>query len=139
MKGKKTNTKMINDMVFKDRNEIHLARHIFHILGVGLILAGYLYLPRQTVLLLLFLTMFLIISVDLMRHHIKGLQSFVLHVFGPLMRRQEVHQVTGFSWLLLGNFIIVLLFPIKIVALSLMMLGIADPISQCCGCPIWQG
>ena len=49
------------------------------------------------------------------------------------MRRQELHNLSSMSWLLLGNFIIMSLFSSEIVTLSLLMLAIGDPICNIIG------
>ena len=75
----------------------------------------------------------MVIIADLLRKRVLVLQNFVLTVFGQFMRRQELNNLSGISWLLLGNFIIMTLFPPKVVTLSLLMLAIGDPICNIIG------
>ena len=49
------------------------------------------------------------------------------------MRRQELHNLSSMSWLFLGNFIIMFLFPPEIVTLSLLILAIGDPVCNIIG------
>ena len=70
---------------------------------------------------------------DLLRKRLFFLQNFVLIVFGQFMRRQELHNLSSMSWLLLGSFITMVLFPADVVTLSLLMLAIGDPICNIIG------
>ena len=124
---------MDNVPFFKARGEIHIARKLFHVIGVVLILIGYLYLPRQIALLALIGVMLIIIPVDILRQKIPLLQKIVFYTFGRLMQKEEINSLSGFSWLLAGSFIIIVLFPVKVVTLSLLMLGIGDPICNIVG------
>ena len=88
---------------------------------------------RKEFLISLAIVIVIFIIGDLLRRRIFVLQSFVLSVFGQFMRRQELHNLSSMSWLLLGNFIIMSLFSSEIVTLSLLMLAIGDPICNIIG------
>ena len=67
--------RMHNVPSFKARGEIHIARKLFHVIGVMIILIGYLYLPRQIALLALIGVMLIIIPVDVLRQKFPFLQK----------------------------------------------------------------
>ncbi len=125
-------TKM-SKFILKDRNEIHIARKLLHIIGVGIILGFYLYLSRNDSLFFLMLTTVFLFTVELLRKKVPFIQNMVLHAFSHVMRKEEINGFSGISWLFIGIFIIVYLFPIEVVTLSLLMLGIGDPVCNIIG------
>lgn len=123
----------ISKTLLKGRNEIHIARKLLHVIGVGFILLCYHYLSLKESIFFLALAVVVTVTVDYLRKRLLFLQDFVINIFGQFMRKQELHQLSGLSWLLLGTLIIVILFPVKIVTLSLLMLAIGDPICNLVG------
>ena len=119
--------------ILKGRNEIHIARKLLHVIGVGFIIFCYNYLSVKESIFFLALAFITTITVDCLRKRLLFLQDFVINIFGQFMRRQELHQLSGLSWLLLGSLIVVVLFPVEIVTLSLLMLAIGDPICNLVG------
>ena len=54
-------------------------------------------------------------------------------MFHIVIRENEVNKLSGNSYLLSGVLMIVLLFPAKVVSLTLLFLAFADPIASCIG------
>lgn len=112
------------------RSDLHLSRKIWHFLGVMLIAVFYNNLSRASAIQWISFTAFLFILVDILRQQSPRLNHIMLKVFGPLMRESERNNLAGTTYLLLGVFIIISLFPRDIVRLSLYFLAIADPIAS---------
>jgi len=117
----------------KGRSEQHLARKVFHVTGVALIIALYHLLERQTGLLLLGTIISILIPLDFLRRNLTWLNEAAVMLFGSIMRKEEQKTYTGVTFLLVGAFIVIFFFPKDIVTLSLIMLGLGDPISSIVG------
>ncbi|HEX4924252.1 MAG TPA: phosphatidate cytidylyltransferase [Bdellovibrionales bacterium] len=117
----------------KLRNDLHIARRVWHVCGVLLIVAIFNLVPRPVSLGLLVAAIGIFIPLDLLRTRKPALNRIALNWFDAVMRNSEVHQLSGLSYLLFGTFIIVYLFPAKIVTLALLMLAVGDPTSSVVG------
>lgn len=120
----------MNSHTLKDKSDLHLARKIWHFLGVILIVVVYHNVTRPVALQMITLFGSAVIIFDLVRQHNKGIGEFAIRFFGPVMRKSEINRLTGSSYLMLGVFIIVALFPTEVVKLSLFFLATADPIAS---------
>lgn len=117
----------------KVRSDLHLARRMYHMLGVGIITAFYYFLPRQD-MLALFLTFTVVcLLVDIVRLKSKTLNDKLLAAFGSFIRKSEVNGVTGMTYLCIGVTTVSVIFPKEITTLSLLMLAVGDPISSIFG------
>jgi diacylglycerol kinase (CTP) len=117
----------------KLRTDLHLARRIWHVSGVLLIVTIFNLVPRPVSLALLILAIAVFVPLDLLRTRIPSLNKIALNWFDGVLRNSEVHNLSGMSYLLFGTLIIVSLFPEKIVTLSLLMLSVGDPVSSVTG------
>lgn len=117
----------------KQRTDVHLARKIWHFSGVMLIAGIYSQVSRTLALQLISFFTFLCIVIDLVRHQWPPANRVMMAIFRPVMREHEKNRIAGISYLLLGSFIIILLFPKSIVLLSLLFLGVADPLASYVG------
>jgi dolichol kinase len=117
-------------MRLKARNDIHLARRIWHFCGVLTIFLCYVYIPeahrRSAVLILCGVPVLL----DIGRQFIPGLNHTLTKLFGPFMRTEEAHRIAGMSYMLAGCGLVILLFPEPVVRLSLLMFSVADPLAS---------
>jgi diacylglycerol kinase (CTP) len=114
----------------KKRSDIHLARKIWHVVGVGIMTMAYAYLPHRYSIGLLLLTCAFAIPLDLLRQKYQGFNELIVHIFKPIMRDQEVHKTAGTTYLLSGVAVVALIFPRDIVLLTLLFLAFADPIAS---------
>ena len=73
------------------------------------------------------------IPLDFWRIKSPKVQSFFMRFAQRWMRSNEIQQLTAASYLFAGTFIVVSLFPKKIAVLSLILLGIGDPVSSIFG------
>lgn len=120
-------------MPLKARNDIHLARRIWHFGGVTLILLLYTLIPDRHRVLATIVLCGSPILLDVLRKFSPLLNRIFLFCFRPFMRESERHQLAGLSYMLGGSALIILLFPRPVVHLSLMMFAVADPLASYVG------
>ena len=117
----------------KVRSDLHLARRLYHMLGVSIIAVLYYFMPRKEMLILFVgFTVFCLV-IDLVRLKSKKLNDKLLVTFGSFARKSEVNGLTGMTYLTIGVTAIAVIFPKEIVTLSLFMLAVGDPISSIFG------
>lgn len=124
---------LMEQQKLKARSEIHYARKIWHFVGVMVIVAIYSQVSRSMALQLMTSFAFLFIVVDLTRHQWPSANRALLSVFHPIMREHERHALAGTTYLMLGVFLIILLFPRPVATLALLFLGVADPLASYVG------
>lgn len=119
----------ITRQYLKKRSDTHIARKIWHFSGVLLIIVIYHNLSRSLSLQLITFFASLFVLIDVMRAYSPKLNKVLLSLFHPIMREHERSSLAGTSYLLVGTFLIVFLFPKSIVTLSLIFLAVADPVA----------
>lgn len=119
--------------VFKRRSDMHLARKTWHMLGVLLMVVIHERVTKDTALILLLLTMIVFVVPDVLRQYSTKLNDIFIGIFQSVIRENEVHKLSGNSYLISGVLLLVLFFPAKIVTLTLFFLAFADPIASCIG------
>lgn len=119
--------------VFKRRSDMHLARKTWHMLGVLLMIAIHERVSREMAITLLLLTMLVFVVPDILRQYSTKLNEIFIGLFQTVIRESEVHKLSGNSYLISGVLLLVLLFPAKIVTLTMFFLAFADPIASCIG------
>lgn len=124
---------LLGNLELKTRSDLHIARKIWHMAGVSLIVLLYYLLPRNVALTILACFAIFGISLDLLRQKYPGLNDFVVHAMGMIMRKTEVNKLAGTTYLLIGVSIVVVFFPPQVAGLSLLFLAFADPIASYCG------
>ncbi len=114
-------------MPFKQRDDIHLARRLWHFFGVLFIFSLYwIVTPNQAVGLALGFSAFMI-AFDWARLRNPRLGQFFVWLFGPFLREDERQRYAASTGMMAGITVIILLFPKTVVLLSLLFLAIADP------------
>lgn len=117
----------------KQRADLHLARRIWHACGVFLIAFIYWMSTRTLSISLLSLATLVFVLPDIYRLRNPVFNQFVIKWFRPILRNTEIHQLSGVTFLILGVFLIALIFPKPIVALSLLFLAFGDPVASIVG------
>ena len=74
-----------------------------------------------------------LLLLDVLRQKSERLNKFSIIMFGAVMRRREIHGLTGTTYLLIGAAVILALFPHPIVSLSLLFLALGDPAASLVG------
>jgi diacylglycerol kinase (CTP) len=117
-------------MTLRARNDIHLARRIWHFSGVMFIAGLYWVLPQNKAQVAALSMSAILIGCDLARLRIARLNSFFTWLFRPVLRDSELHRISGITSMLAGVTLIVLVFPRTAVLLSLFFVAIADPLAS---------
>lgn len=119
--------RMIN---LKQKSDLHIARKVWHMLGVCVIAGLYAYLPESTSLFWLTLVTVIAISMDVIRLKNPSFNDLVMSAMGPIMRKSEVDRLAGTTYLFSGVTLIAYIFPPNIVLLTLLFLAFADPMAS---------
>ncbi len=114
----------------KQHHDVHLARKIWHFLGVIFIAVCYHNLERSEAIRFLMIFGTLCISIDLLRLSNQRINEWAIRILRPIMRDSEKNKLAGTTYLIVGVFVIVLFFDPLIVKLSLLFLAFADPIAS---------
>ena len=113
----------------KKRSDLHIARKIWHILGVLVIIVSFMNLSRfQSLVTLSFFTL-LFVGFDVLRLQYSFLNKIALAVMAPFIREQERNSLAGTTYLLTSSLLVIWLFPKNIALLSLVFLAFADPLA----------
>jgi diacylglycerol kinase (CTP) len=117
-------------MSFKARNDIHLARRIWHFAGVLVIFALYWVLsPRQALIASVAISV-LLIGFDFSRLYLPFFNRLFTFLFRPVLRDSERLKLSGLSYLMAGVTVIVAFFPKPVGLLALLFLAVADPLAS---------
>lgn len=112
------------------RSDVHWARKIWHMAGVGTMFVAYQLLPYWLSLSILVLAWFAFVPADLLRQKNEQLNRRLIAWFKPIIRKCEIDRVSGSSYLLSGVLIIDCLFAREVVSIALLFLAFADPIAS---------
>jgi len=118
---------------FKNRSDIHWARKIWHMTGVFLIFSVYRLVPPLTAVFLIGVAWLCFVPFDLLRQRRPQLNEWAFKIFGPIMRKSEMHKIAGTTYLLSGVAVVIICFPPLIASLTLLFLGFADPLASFVG------
>lgn len=119
--------------LLKPRSDLHLSRKFYHVLGVLMMLVIYHNVPQSTSLWILAVSAGIIIPFEIGRQRIAWLNRVACFVFGPVMRRNELHGLSGTTFIVIGAYILVFFFPRPITTLALLFLAIGDPVASAVG------
>ncbi len=117
-------------MTFKARNDIHLARRIWHFAGVLVIFGLYWILTEKQALLAAVAMAALLIGFDLSRLRVPFFNRLFTWMFQSVLRDSEKGKISGLSYLMAGTLVIVAVFPKVVGLLSILMLAVADPLAS---------
>lgn len=117
----------------KPRTDLHLARRIWHAVGVLTVTGIFVAIDRTLALGLLALASAIFISMDIYRLKAPRVNHFILRKFRLIIRDSEANAVSGISFILVGILITVFLFPKAVATLSLLFLAIGDPAASIFG------
>ena len=123
----------LNSLPLKRRSDLHLARKVWHAVGVMLMVGLHYVLTTDQTLRVVAVLAFVFVSVDVIRQQWQPMNRIVVKILGPFMREHERNQLAGTTYLILGTFLIVWWFPRPIVAMSLLFLAVADPLASFVG------
>ncbi len=110
-----------------------MARRVYHILGMAIIITLYSVLDRAIALGMISGAILVTLTFDGIRQRSRLLQRRSLSWFRKVIRDEELKGLSGMSYLLLGVGIVIYLFPKDVGLLSLSMLGLGDPAASIIG------
>ncbi|MCB9060004.1 MAG: hypothetical protein H6622_00610 [Halobacteriovoraceae bacterium] len=120
------------DPVFKKRNDLHLARKIWHIvMGSTAVSIYYEFaLPQITWAIIAAVCAFLALTTDIIRLYFPKINRYVFFIMGPFMRESEKNSFSGVPYYASGISLSLFLYDEKMAILSIFFLVFADPISS---------
>lgn len=110
--------------------DLHLERKLTHIFGILAMVTVHHFFSIKMCWWILLALGTPLLALDVLRKHVPVMQKLAIRLFGAIMRRRELHSLTGTTYLLIGTGIILALFPHDIVALSLLFLALGDPLAS---------
>jgi diacylglycerol kinase (CTP) len=114
----------------KRKTDLHLARKIWHCLGILVMAVGYNFAGHEGAWFILIGAIAVVVPLDLLRHSRPGLNRALVKVFGPVMRNHEMNAVSGWTYLLLGALILILFDDLHIITLTLLFQAFGDPMAS---------
>ncbi len=120
-------------MELKLRNDLHISRKVWHIcgiLGIALVMSK---VDLKSSIFYLSLLALIIIPLDILRLRSSNLNQKIIGMFKMVIRIEEVKTISGFSFLIVGSMIVVILFPKPVAVLAMLLLAFGDPASSIFG------
>jgi len=117
-------------MSLKARNDIHLARRVWHFSGVMVIFVLYALIPSDRARITALVLSVPFIVLDVLRLYVPRINRALTWLFRPFMRENERQRLAGLSFLLAGVSLSIWLYPRPVVFLSLLFLAVADPLAS---------
>ena len=117
-------------MTLRARNDIHLARRLWHFGGVATIATLDWWLSRPAALTLAISATVLLVGIDVTRLMVPSLNRFFTFLMRPFMRESERHRPAGISFMMVGATLTIILFPKSVTLLSLWLFSVADPLAS---------
>ncbi|MBC8196797.1 MAG: hypothetical protein H8E60_02805 [Candidatus Marinimicrobia bacterium] len=112
------------------KNEIQ--RKLIHFAS-GIIPILVLFYGRELILPILSVITILFVLVDFFKSKIYWLKNIYTYFFKTIIRENEFDNLTGASWVLIGNLIVLLIFPENIAIFSMFILSISDSFAAIIG------
>lgn len=113
------------------RSELHLLRKMWHVSMGSLIAFLYLGGMGRWVAVGLLLIVFVIdVALETLRLHIPAFNEACLRFWGPLMRANEIHRMSGVPPYLASAAIAITAFPKPVAVLSILYLACGDPMAS---------
>ncbi len=112
------------------KNEIQ--RKLIHF-GSGIIPILVLFYGREFILPLLSVITILFVLVDFFKSKINWMKKIYTYFFKTIVRKNEFENLTGATWVLIGNLIVLIIFPENIAIFSMFILCISDSFAAIIG------
>lgn len=117
-------------MSLRARNDIHLARRLWHFCGVMTMFALYWFVPPKFANYVALACATVMIGFDVLRLSIPRLNRFFCWFFGRFLRKGELRRVSGATSMLVAVTLIVLFFPKRVGLLAILFTAVADPLAS---------
>jgi dolichol kinase len=114
----------------KQKSDLHLARKIWHCVGICLMAGLYNFAgPHWSWVFLVILTA-TVVPFDYLRQRRPKLNRLTIKIFGAVMRKHESQAFSGLSYLFLGVMFLLAFYDRHIVTLTLLFLAFGDPLAS---------
>lgn len=120
-------------MNLKARNDVHLARRIWHFCGVMTAFVLFYFLPYQTSKTVTFCITIPLVIFDIARLYIPAFNAAFLKSFRLILRDSEKHGLAGSTAMLIGVSIIIFIFPRDVILATMLFQAVADPLASFVG------
>ena len=117
-------------MRLRARDDIHLARRLWHMSGVLLVFVLYWNMTYRTAVFSVFTVSAFMITYDVARLWFPQLNQLFLVFFGRVLRESERNRIAGSTFMCLGITLSVIVFPKEVVLLMLLFFATADPLAS---------
>lgn len=116
------------------RSDLHLARKAWHMaMGLVMVLIYMSGMSRPTAVITLGCALGIDLLIETLRLRVPSFNEKVLRVMGPLMRSNEVNQMSGTPYYLSATILAIGIFPQPIAVLSILYLALGDPVASLFG------
>ena len=105
--------------------QLEIRRKLIHLASIS-IPVGYLFIERDTTLVILAGVFVLSLSIEIGRLFIPRIRSRVHPIFAPIMRVAEERKLSGATYLLAGTWITIYFFEKDIAVIALLLVSISD-------------
>ena len=116
--------------ILKQKSDIHLSRKLWHCVGICLMAAVYNLVPSKMSWTLVIAAVLFFLPLDYLRQKNQALNKFTIKVFGAVMRKHEMHALSGMSYLFVGCLVLLMLKDRHLITLTLLFLAFGDPIAS---------
>ncbi|NJL24068.1 MAG: hypothetical protein HC902_02050 [Calothrix sp. SM1_5_4] len=117
-------------MSFRARDDIHLARRLWHFFGVmTMVVLYWIMTPQRAAIVCSAVSAFMILF-DVCRLRSRRLNIFFTWLFGPFLRESERGRLAGSTFMMAGVTLCVWLYPKNVVLLTLLFFAVADPLAS---------
>ena len=121
------------EMQLATKKQPHIARKLWHALGVGAVAWLYYILPYTVSLGLVSGFSILFIGLDFLRFKVPAFKNLVTKIMGVFMRKEELNRPTGMSFMCLGFWLLILLFDKDVALLTMLFVMLGDPVAAYIG------
>ena len=105
--------------------QLEIRRKLFHLTSLSIPI-GYLFIDRETTLLIISMVFALSLSFEIGRLFIPRIRSRIHPVFAPIMRVAEERKLSGATYLLAGAWITIYFFEKEIAVIVLLLVSLSD-------------
>jgi len=127
--------KKIIFLLFQDRQKTEFVRKAIHILSI-LLPIGYRYVfqNNKKITILIYLCFLVIaMTIELLRLQNKTFKKFFFLIFGVILRKHEIHNFTGASYLLVSCIVCIAFLPPDLAFVSLAFVSLGDTFAALIG------
>ena len=120
-----------------DKQKKELFRKSFHVSSILLPLSYYFIFQNRKMMFLILIPLTIIaLIIDIARLEHKTFKRIFLNLVGLLLRKHEIHNFTGATYLMISAVLCIGFFPKEIAVVSLAFLAIGDTLAALVGIPL---